>query len=67
MMFERSLQARFLIPMAITICFGLVVTTVLVLLVVPALMGVKTDLAKAVDRLVGRRPRERRAVKVPAP
>ena len=34
LLFERSLQAQFLIPMAITIVFGLMVATVLVLVVV---------------------------------
>lgn len=37
LLFETSLQAQFLIPMAATICFGLATATVLVLLVIPAL------------------------------
>jgi multidrug efflux pump subunit AcrB len=44
LLFETSLQAQFLIPMAVTIVFGLLVTTLLVLLVVPALLGVQDDL-----------------------
>jgi multidrug efflux pump subunit AcrB len=43
LMFETSLQAQFLIPMAITISFGLFVTTFLVLLVIPALIAVQSD------------------------
>ncbi len=43
LMFERSLQAQFLIPMAITMVFGLMITTFLVLLVVPALIRVQHD------------------------
>ncbi|NKB57940.1 MAG: AcrB/AcrD/AcrF family protein [Alphaproteobacteria bacterium] len=43
LMFERSLQAQFLIPMAITMVFGLMVTTFLVLLVVPALIRIQHD------------------------
>ena len=35
LVFERSVQAQFLIPMAVTICFGLMFTTVLALLLVP--------------------------------
>ncbi|ASV74037.1 Acriflavin resistance protein [Thermogutta terrifontis] len=35
LVFERSAQAQFLIPMAVTICFGLAFTTVLCLLLVP--------------------------------
>jgi len=44
LMFETSLQAQFLIPMAITIVFGLMVATMLVLVVVPALLAVLEDL-----------------------
>ena len=38
LMFETSLQAQFLIPMAVSITFGLGVATFLVLLLVPALL-----------------------------
>jgi len=37
---ERSLQAQFLIPMAISIAFGLLFSTALVLVVVPAMLAV---------------------------
>ena len=47
LMFERSLQAQFLIPMATTIVFGLAVTTLLVLFVVPAALAVGEDLKSA--------------------
>jgi multidrug efflux pump subunit AcrB len=43
LLFETSYQARYLVPMAITIVFGLMVTTFLVLLVVPALIGIQAD------------------------
>ena len=38
LLFERSMQAQFLIPMAISICFGLVFATVLILVVIPAMV-----------------------------
>ncbi|MGD2186390.1 MAG: efflux RND transporter permease subunit [Desulfobacterales bacterium] len=41
---ERSFQAQFLIPMAISICFGLLAATVLTLLYVPALYLIVRDL-----------------------
>lgn len=44
LMFETSLQAQFLIPMAITMVFGLMVATLLVLIVIPALLAVLEDL-----------------------
>jgi multidrug efflux pump subunit AcrB len=48
LLFETSLQAQFLIPMALTVVFGLMVTTLLVLLVVPALLGVQADLTAVI-------------------
>ena len=39
LMFETSLQAQFLIPMAASISFGLGVATVLILLVIPTLLA----------------------------
>ena len=43
LLFETSFQAQFLIPMAVTLCFGLAVNTFLVLLLVPALIGIQAD------------------------
>ena len=53
LMFERSLQAQFLIPMAITLVFGLMVTTFLVLLVVPALIRMQHDFGMISQRVRG--------------
>jgi len=52
MMAETSLQARFLIPMAVTIVFGLGVVTFLVLFLIPALVVIGDD----IGRLFRRRP-----------
>ena len=54
-MFERSLQAQILIPMAIMLVFGLMITTFLVLLVVPALIRVQHDFAMMWQRMRGAR------------
>ena len=43
---ETSLQAQFLKPMALTIVSGLVATTLLVLIVVPALVAIQADLGR---------------------
>jgi len=51
LMFERSLQAQFLIPMALTMIFGLLFTTLLVLFVVPALIAVQDDIARLKSRI----------------
>ncbi len=45
---ERSFQAQFLIPMAISICFGLLAATVLTLLYVPALYLIIRDVRNVV-------------------
>ncbi len=44
LMFETSFQAQFLIPIAITMVFGLLFATILVLILVPCLLGVMEDL-----------------------
>lgn len=38
LLFETSLQAQFLIPMAVSITFGLLVATVLILVIIPCLL-----------------------------
>lgn len=47
LLFEQSLQAQFLIPMAITIIFGLGLATLLVLFLVPAFLGIGADIGAA--------------------
>jgi multidrug efflux pump subunit AcrB len=61
LLYEKSLQAQFLLPMAITIVFGLAMTTLLVLFLVPALVGIGDDVARALTYLYGRRQRLQRA------
>jgi len=50
LMFETDLQAQFLIPMAITMVFGLLVATFLVLFVVPSLIAIQEDFRKIFRR-----------------
>ena len=50
LLFETDLQARFLIPMAITLVFGLMVATLLVLFVVPSLIAIQADVARVFSR-----------------
>ena len=47
LMFETSRQAQFLLPMVITIVFGLSFATVLVLFLVPAFLGIGNDIRRA--------------------
>lgn len=55
LMFETSMQAAFVVPMAITIAFGLSTATFLVLMVVPAMLGIQED----IRRLFGLKPSAR--------
>ena len=52
LMFETSVQAQFLIPMAVSIAFGLAFATFLVLLVVPALLTLHESVATRFERPV---------------
>ncbi|MBT4018509.1 MAG: efflux RND transporter permease subunit [Alphaproteobacteria bacterium] len=65
LLFETSLQAQFLIPMAVTLVFGLGVATALVLIVVPSLMVMQRDVANIRDRVLGR-VRKTTSASVPA-
>ena len=56
LLFETDLQAQFLIPMAITLVFGLAFATLLVLFVVPCLMGVLFDFERMFRVFFGMAP-----------
>ncbi len=57
LLFERSLQAQFLLPMAVTIVFGLAMATLIVLFLVPSLVGIGNDIRTAFVSVFGHRPR----------
>ena len=44
LLFEKSLQAQFLKPMAITIVFGLLSSTILVLILIPSLIYIGVEI-----------------------
>ena len=50
LLFETSPQAQFLKPMAVTIVFGLMGATVIVLILVPSLLAIQGDLAALFGR-----------------
>ena len=63
LMFETSLQAQFLIPMAVSISFGLAFATLLVLLALPALLCMHESVVVAWQRDgAGRAPAPRTAL-----
>ncbi|MCG8606714.1 efflux RND transporter permease subunit [bacterium] len=61
LLLEKSLQAQFLIPMAISLAFGVVFATVITLIIVPCLYWILEDLRVGVTRLAARGMRIRRA------
>lgn len=52
LLLETSFQAQFLKPMSITVVFGLMASTVLILLLVPALTVIRADILTALGREV---------------
>ncbi len=58
LLFETSLSAQFLLPMAVTIVFGLAAATVLVLILVPTLIGIGFDIGRLFSFLLGKAPNQ---------
>jgi multidrug efflux pump subunit AcrB len=50
LLLERSFQAQFLVPMAVSLCFGLLAATILTLLYVPALYLIVQDIVNLFKR-----------------
>jgi len=63
LMLEQSFQARFLIPMAITISFGLIAATALTLIVLPCILMIGRDGHALAHMLITGRRVDRRAVR----
>ncbi len=51
--FEKSVQAKFLVPMAVSLGFGIMFATVVTLLLVPSIYLIQEDLRRAVKWLYG--------------
>jgi multidrug efflux pump subunit AcrB len=52
LLLEKSMQARFLIPMAISLAFGVLFATLITLILVPALYTIVEDVRDSLGRLV---------------
>ena len=50
MIFEQSIQARFLVPMAISLGYGILFSTVVVLILAPCLYAVSHDILSRTTR-----------------
>jgi multidrug efflux pump subunit AcrB len=57
LMLERSMQARFLIPMAVSLAFGVIFSTFITLVLVPSGYMILEDIRNIPRRLLGRKPR----------
>lgn len=55
MILEKSLQAQFLIPMAISLGFGVLFATLITLILIPSLVVILDDVHRGKDRLLGGR------------
>ena len=69
LLLETSLQAQFLIPMAVSLAFGVVFASPVILLLVPCTYMILEDLGRSVRWLLGRPPTEGpdRPTMLPAP
>jgi multidrug efflux pump subunit AcrB len=56
LIFEKSLQAQFLIPMAVSLAFGIGFATILVLVFTPALLAAHEAWHARLRRWLGPRP-----------
>ena len=71
LMVERSFGAQFLVPMAVSLAFGVVFATFITLILVPTSYLILDDLERGMGRLFGssetEQPEERRMETAPAP
>ena len=65
LLFERSLQAQVLVPLVTSLAFGLMASTVLVLIAVPAMFSILDDFGLTTLARQARRRRDAEAVAVP--
>jgi Cu/Ag efflux pump CusA len=54
LLFETSVQAQFLLPMVITIAWGLGFASLIVLFLVPSVLGIQDDFRRFVSRFGNR-------------
>jgi multidrug efflux pump subunit AcrB len=54
MLFERSIQAKFLIPVVVSLCFGVLIAFFVTLLLVPALYAIGVDVTRVSSRVKAR-------------
>jgi multidrug efflux pump subunit AcrB len=65
MIFETSVQARFLVPMAISLGYGILLSTAVVLLFMPAVHRISQDIGDVVRRVIATMRGEPEAQRLP--
>jgi multidrug efflux pump subunit AcrB len=58
LLLEQSLQAKFMIPMAISLAYGIVFATFITLIMIPAEYLILEDLKRVFNWMIGRKPPE---------
>ena len=58
LMLERSFDAEFLLPMAVSLAFGVIFATFITLILVPTEYLILNDIGRGMRRLLGRDSRE---------
>lgn len=56
LLLERSMQAQFMVPMAVSLAFGVLFATFITLILVPALYAILEDFGTLTQRILGRAP-----------
>lgn len=56
LLLERSVQAKFLVPMAVSLGFGVMFSTVITLVIVPSVYVITEDIKRVALRVIGRHP-----------
>ncbi len=59
MLFERSVQAKFLVPMAVSLAYGVLFSTFVTLVLIPAGYVILEDFVRLGRKLIGRDPEQR--------
>jgi multidrug efflux pump subunit AcrB len=56
LLLEKSMQARFMVPMAISLAYGVVFATFITLVMIPAEYMILEDIKRVFNRLIGKKP-----------
>ncbi len=58
MLFERSIQAQFLVPMAVSLAVGILFASIIIIFLVPSLVVIRDDLVQIATQVTGFKKKE---------